>query len=123
MMNYMHKAEKVWNAQQSGVIFTGFYLVTLILVGLPAAMYFLSSETFPKECDIQDTFVGLCRYVYICVYVCMNVCVGYICVLLCLSYGVRYTGHICWLVLVRERCVCVCMSYPTYHHNPLYPPY
>jgi len=60
MMNKMSKAEKVWNAAQSGVIFTGFYLVTLILVGLPAAMYFLSTKTFPKECSIQDHYVGLC---------------------------------------------------------------
>jgi len=60
MLEFSAKPLKPWKAHQSGVIFTFFYLATLMLVGLPAAVYFLTTKTFPKDCMLQDNFVGLC---------------------------------------------------------------
>ena len=55
------KPERTWKAHQSGVIFTSFYLLTLVLIGLPTAVYFLSCTSFPKDCLIQDWDIGLCN--------------------------------------------------------------
>ena len=61
VMLYWHqRPTKSWKHQKSGVIFTTFYLVTLFLIGIPAVMYFLSTKSFPKDCDIQDDGVDLC---------------------------------------------------------------
>ena len=60
MLRYNARPKKTWKAQNSGVIFTSFYLCTLMVIGLPAIFYFLSTNTFPKNCDIQDTYIDLC---------------------------------------------------------------
>ena len=60
MLNYNARPKKTWKAQNSGVIFTSFYLCTLMIIGLPAIFYFLSTKSFPKNCDIQDTYIELC---------------------------------------------------------------
>lgn len=60
LMNFRAKPEKPWKAHYGGVIFTSVYLVTLVLVGLPCAVYFLTTKTFPKDCSIQDNYVGMC---------------------------------------------------------------
>ena len=60
MLSYNGRPKKTWKAQNSGVIFTSFYLCTLMIIGLPAIFYFLSTKTFPKNCDIQDSNVELC---------------------------------------------------------------
>ena len=54
------KPQRPWKAQKSGAVFTGFYLATLAIIGIPVAVYFLTSATFPKSCDIQDAHVHLC---------------------------------------------------------------
>ncbi len=61
MINYNQKPERTWKAHQSGVIFTSFYLTTLVVIGLPISIYFLSTENFPKNCDIQDNAAKLCK--------------------------------------------------------------
>jgi len=60
MVNYNGKPERTWKAHQSGVIFTSFYLSTLLLIGIPITAYFLSSQSFPKDCSIQDSATNLC---------------------------------------------------------------
>ena len=60
MLKYNSRPEKTWKAQNSGVIFTSFYLCTEMIIGLPAIFYFLTTNTFPKDCDIQDSYVNLC---------------------------------------------------------------
>lgn len=60
MVNYQARPKKTWQAQKSGWIFTSFYLATLTIIGLPAMIFFLSTNTFPKNCDIQDSYVRLC---------------------------------------------------------------
>ena len=60
MVNYFGKPERTWKAHQSGVIFTSFYLSTLLVIGIPITVYFLSSQSFPKECSIQDSSTKLC---------------------------------------------------------------
>jgi hypothetical protein len=60
MINYNSKPERTWKAHQSGVIFTSFYLATLILIGIPITIYFISTSNFPKNCSIQDSAANLC---------------------------------------------------------------
>jgi len=60
MKEFNGKPERTWKSHQSGVIFTSFYAVTLCLIGIPTAIMFLSAGTFPKNCAIQDSFIGLC---------------------------------------------------------------
>lgn len=54
------KPSRPWQAEKAGVVFTAVYLANWMLVGVPSAVYFISSRTFPKNCDIQDDSVGLC---------------------------------------------------------------
>ena len=60
MLTYQARPKKTWQAQKSGLIFTSFYMATLTIIGLPAMIFFLSTNTFPKDCDIQDNYVHLC---------------------------------------------------------------
>jgi hypothetical protein len=60
MMRFFGKPERTWKSHQSGVIFTSFYIVTSVIILLPAGIYFLSSTSFPKDCDIQDKGTDLC---------------------------------------------------------------
>ena len=60
MLTYQARPKKTWQAQKSGLIFTSFYMATLTIIGLPAMIFFLSTNTFPKDCDIQDNYVNLC---------------------------------------------------------------
>lgn len=50
----------IWVAHKSGITFTIFYMLSLLFIALPSAAYFLTRKTFPKDCDIQDEFIGLC---------------------------------------------------------------
>ena len=54
------KPKKPWKAQKAGAVFTLFYMCTIIVISLPAAGFFLLTESFPKECSIQDDHLGLC---------------------------------------------------------------
>lgn len=60
MLTYQARPKKTWQAQKSGLIFTSFYMATLTIIGMPAMIFFLSTNTFPKECSIQDSYVNLC---------------------------------------------------------------
>lgn len=60
LMAYRAKPEKPWKAHYSGVIFTAVYLFTLFITGLPAGVYFLTTKTFAKNCNIMDDYVSLC---------------------------------------------------------------
>lgn len=40
--------------QTAGVTFIKFYLITILLVGIPSAAYLLAGTTFPKSCEIMD---------------------------------------------------------------------
>ncbi len=50
MINYNQKPERTWKAHQSGVIFTSFYLTTLVVIGIPISIFFLSTENMDKNC-------------------------------------------------------------------------
>lgn len=41
-------------------MFTTFYLFSLLLIGIPSAVFFLATPTFPKNCNIQDNNINLC---------------------------------------------------------------
>lgn len=60
LMKYSAKPEKPWKAHYSGVIFTFVYLITLFITGVPAGVYFLTTKTFAKNCNIMDDYISLC---------------------------------------------------------------
>ena len=53
IMKWYSKPRRPWKAQKAGFVFSLFYFMSLIMVGLPVVVYFYYSETFPKNCDIQ----------------------------------------------------------------------
>ena len=55
------KPKTVWTAHKAGTFFVLFYIMSLSFVAVPSAVYFLSRETFPKSCDIQDVYPELCE--------------------------------------------------------------
>ena len=55
------KPKRPWKAQKAGSVFSLLYLISTVFVGIPMVIFFLASHTFPKNCDIQDNNVGLCR--------------------------------------------------------------
>ena len=59
-LKFYAKPKAVWTAHKAGSFFVLFYIMSLTFVGIPSAVYFLSRETFPKSCDIQDADIGLC---------------------------------------------------------------
>lgn len=59
VLNYCNKPTRPWKAQKAGVVFTFFYFMSFMLVGLPVVIYFFVSKTFPKNCDIQVRFLGM----------------------------------------------------------------
>lgn len=59
-LKYRTKPKRPWKAQKAGSVFSLLYLVSIIALGLPAAIFFLATRTFPKNCDIQDNHIGLC---------------------------------------------------------------
>jgi hypothetical protein len=54
------KPKTVWTAHKAGTFFVLFYIMSLTFVAIPSAVYFLSRETFPKSCDLQDDHIELC---------------------------------------------------------------
>jgi len=58
--HYEKKPEKPWKAQDSGLFYIKFYLNTLLIIGFVSIYFFFSTESFPKNCEIQDTNIGLC---------------------------------------------------------------
>lgn len=57
---YLIKPKKPWKAQKAGKIFGLLYLCTVLLLGMASTIIFLNTETYPKNCNIQDEFVNLC---------------------------------------------------------------
>jgi hypothetical protein len=43
-----------------GTVFTTFYLFSLLLIGIPSAIFFLATPAFSKNCNIQDNNINLC---------------------------------------------------------------
>ncbi|CAM9791921.1 unnamed protein product, partial [Phaeothamnion confervicola] len=60
LLRHHSKPKRPWRAQDAGSVFVRFYLATLLLLGLPTTYYVMTSQTFPKQCAIQDASVGLC---------------------------------------------------------------
>ena len=54
------KPHRPWKAQRAGSVFSLLYLISIVTIGLPMAIFFLATHTFPKNCDIQDNNIGLC---------------------------------------------------------------
>lgn len=59
-LKFYAKPKTVWTAHKAGTFFVVFYIMSLTFVALPTAVYFLSRESFPKSCDIQDDYPELC---------------------------------------------------------------
>ena len=59
-INLKNKPKRPWKAQKAGLVFTSFYMMSMVLIGLPVFFYFYYSHTFPKDCSIQ--VICLFRY-------------------------------------------------------------
>lgn len=59
-LTFYRKPRKPWKAQKAGKFFSYYYLATVLILSTGSSLYFLSSKTFAKSCDIQDDHVGLC---------------------------------------------------------------
>lgn len=53
MVELYAKPKKPWKAQKAAFIYTVFYGCTYVLLGLTSMAKFLSTRTFPKDCDAQ----------------------------------------------------------------------
>lgn len=59
-LNFYSKPQSLWAPHKAGSFFSMFFLISLLIVAIPSSIYFLSRETFPKDCSIQDNYIGLC---------------------------------------------------------------
>lgn len=59
-LNLYSKPKKPWKAHKAGFIFTIYYCAVIILLGISTSVFFLTSRTFPKSCDIQDQDPQIC---------------------------------------------------------------
>lgn len=59
-MTLYSKPQSLWAPHKAGSFFAMFFLISILIVAIPASVYFLSRATFPKSCLIQDDDVGLC---------------------------------------------------------------
>lgn len=57
---YYAKPRRPFRGQQAALLYAVFYLITYVLVGISVSGYFITTKTMPKECGIQDDYVGLC---------------------------------------------------------------
>jgi hypothetical protein len=60
MIKYYSKPHKSWNPSKAVVVYTRFYVLSIIFVGLPTLIYFFSSSSLPKSCALQDFSNKLC---------------------------------------------------------------
>jgi hypothetical protein len=58
---YYSKPKRQWQGQSAGLVYIAFYCTTFVLIGLSVSAYFFSSKTFPKNCNIQDASIQLCK--------------------------------------------------------------
>lgn len=56
------KSKRMWDLDKAMVIYTFFYFLSFCIVCIPSIVFFLSTKTFPKACDIQDNSVGICLH-------------------------------------------------------------
>lgn len=59
-LHFYSKPKSLWAPHKAGSFFAMFFLISILIVALPASMYFISRSTFPKSCPIQDNEIGLC---------------------------------------------------------------
>jgi hypothetical protein len=57
---YLSKPKKPWQVHAAGRTFTVFYLLTIVVIGVSSAFFFLGTQTFAKSCDIQDDRFDIC---------------------------------------------------------------
>lgn len=54
------KPLRPFSGQKAALIYTFFYLCTIVAIGITFSAYFLTTRTFIKECSLQDNYVHLC---------------------------------------------------------------
>jgi hypothetical protein len=59
-LHFYSKPKSLWAPHKAGSFFAMFFLISILIVALPASVYFLSRTTFPKSCSLQDHDIGLC---------------------------------------------------------------
>lgn len=58
------KPKRSWRAHRAAIIYSFFFFVTFLLVGVSTSGYFMYCRTLSKSCEIQDAKVHLCLYDY-----------------------------------------------------------
>jgi len=56
------KSKRMWDNDKTAVIYTFFYLLSYTIIFFPTLVFFLSTKTFPKSCDIQDATPRVCLH-------------------------------------------------------------
>lgn len=59
-LKFYSKPQSLWAPHKAGSFFAMFFLISILIVAIPASVYFLSRTTFPKDCILQDNDIGLC---------------------------------------------------------------
>jgi hypothetical protein len=59
-LQFYSKPKSLWAPHKAGSFFAMFFLISILVVALPASVYFLSRSSFPKSCALQDHEIGLC---------------------------------------------------------------
>ncbi|KAJ1437470.1 hypothetical protein B484DRAFT_477389 [Ochromonadaceae sp. CCMP2298] len=54
------RPKRPFRGSQAALLYSVFYLLTYLLVGVTVSTYFFTTKTMAKSCDIQDDYVGLC---------------------------------------------------------------
>lgn len=62
LLQLYSKPKHPWKAQRASSFFTVVYIASMVSISIPWTLYFLSTRTFAKNCDIQDHYVDLCLY-------------------------------------------------------------
>ena len=61
MIKYYQKPKRNWNAEKAELTFTRFYVFSILLLGIPVLLFFVTSRSMSKDCGIQDSSIGACR--------------------------------------------------------------
>lgn len=64
LLRYQSKPKRPWRAADAGAFFVKFYLVTFVALGVGMTYTALTSQTFAKDCAIQDAGASLCASDY-----------------------------------------------------------
>ncbi len=60
-MKFYTKPTTSWTAYKAGRTFAIFFVLSLLLIGLPSLAYMISTKTFAKDCSIQDDALYICK--------------------------------------------------------------